>query len=736
MQGDHARALRADIEGLRALAVLAVVAYHVAPHGLSGGFAGVDIFFVISGYLIGRHLLEDIQAGQLSFRSFYARRARRILPALVVMLAAVWSFGWWVLSGPELAALGRHMLAAAVFSNNFLLWSQSGYFDAPSISKPLLHLWSLGIEEQFYLLVPVLLWLGSRGRRVSARWVAWPAMASLIWNELRAVPSFYLLDTRFWELGAGVLLGYLALIAPDRLHTQARGVKERVVQSRECLLAGLLLIFAAVLRLVSGFQVSRVTGVSLAGALCALLLGVVLTVLGSLRSEAAWIRLASALRRHERQLREVAACVGIVCIAATLFGMSSNGWPGPQTLVPVLGTTLLIAGGPTVLVNRALGWRPLAFIGGISYPLYLWHWPAIVYWRMIHTNATAASCLVPVTAAVLLACLTKYLVEDPARFGRIGGQRVGRPPVWGWAAGLLAAGVLGISALTGSGYPGRFPPAVSAIASWSIPNEDAPWRVNRCYRYPGDYRPFAAECTPHKRAGIQQVVLWGDSHAADLYPGLKGLQQHRDFDIVQWTAAGCPPTRSPLVIQEFPSCAAHRAAVLAEMPRIAPDTVILAGAWELYLRDGATAETILAAARSDIRWLRSIGVRRVVLFGPGPMWHVSLPEDLFHYMTFHRTSHIPARLGGPSTAARRLDAAMAAQAAGMGANYVSILHQLCDSQGCRTLASRQDSARIRPDLFFRDRDHLTPNGSRLLIDAVSRRIFPNSSPAALALSAR
>ncbi|MGH8318091.1 MAG: acyltransferase family protein [Steroidobacteraceae bacterium] len=663
-QGDRVRLLRGDIEGLRALAVLAVIAYHVAPHGLSGGFAGVDIFFVISGYLIGRHLLEDIQAGQLSFRGFYTRRARRILPALIVVLVAVWGAGWWILSGPELEGLGRHVLAAVVFSNNFLLWSESGYFDAPSLSKPLLHLWSLGIEEQFYLLIPVLLWLGSRGRSASARWVVWLSVASLIWTVLRPEPSFYLLDTRFWELGAGVLLANLALMAAPPLP------------------------------------------------------------------------LAGALRRHDRQLREAVACAGIVCIGVTLFEMSSLGWPGPQTVVPVLGTALLIASGPTALVNRVLGWRPLVFIGGISYPLYLWHWPAIVYWRMVHVNASPASCLVPVTAAVLLAYLTKCLIEDPVRFGRVGDRQVGRPPVWGLAVGLLAAAVLGISALANGGYPNRFPPGVSAIASWSIPDEDAPWRANRCYLYPGDNRAYAPECTPPRRAGVPRVVLWGDSHAADLYPGLKGLQQRTDFSLVQWTAAGCAPTRSPLGRGEFPSCAVHRAAVLAEMPQLAPDTVILAGAWELYLQDGIAADTILAAVQDDIRWLRSIGVRHVVLFGPGPTWHVSLSKDLFRYMMLHRTSRIPARLGGPSTAVRRLDAAMAARAAANGATYVSILQQLCDSQGCRTLVSPQRNAQTRPDLVFRDRDHLTPSGSHLLIDTVSRDIFPNLSPAAYALSAR
>jgi peptidoglycan/LPS O-acetylase OafA/YrhL len=171
--------VRRDIEGLRAVAVLAVVVNHIAPSALWGGFCGVDIFFVISGYLIGMHLLQDFRAGQFSFLKFYARRARRLLPALIIMLVVVWYCGWIILTEAEFASLGQHITAAALFANNVLLSSESSYFDAPSTAKPLLHLWSLGVEEQFYLLVPFLLWLGSRGNQGSIRWVAWLSVVSL-----------------------------------------------------------------------------------------------------------------------------------------------------------------------------------------------------------------------------------------------------------------------------------------------------------------------------------------------------------------------------------------------------------------------------------------------------------------------------------------------------------------------------------------------------------------------------
>jgi peptidoglycan/LPS O-acetylase OafA/YrhL len=195
--------LRNDIEGLRALAVLSVIANHAYPKAFPGGFAGVDIFFVISGYLIGLHLLQDIQAGRFSIPRFYAKRVRRIFPALSLVLVSVWCVGWLVFSAPEFMVLAKHIVAAAFFSNNILLWAESGYFDTTALNKPLLHLWSLGIEEQFYLLIPAMLWFGARKSAGSIRWVArfgaLSLLATIHLSDMSYSSSFYLLHTRFWE---------------------------------------------------------------------------------------------------------------------------------------------------------------------------------------------------------------------------------------------------------------------------------------------------------------------------------------------------------------------------------------------------------------------------------------------------------------------------------------------------------------------------------------------------------
>ena len=148
---------RPDIDGLRAIAVLSVVCFHAFPDLLKGGFIGVDIFFVISGFLISTIIFENLDKGTFSFSEFYSRRIKRIFPALLLVLIACYSFGWFALLADEHKQLGKHIAAGAGFVSNFVFWNESGYFDNAAETKPLLHLWTLGIEEQFYIIWPLLL---------------------------------------------------------------------------------------------------------------------------------------------------------------------------------------------------------------------------------------------------------------------------------------------------------------------------------------------------------------------------------------------------------------------------------------------------------------------------------------------------------------------------------------------------------------------------------------------------
>ncbi|MGQ0764603.1 MAG: acyltransferase family protein [Gemmatimonadota bacterium] len=249
MRVDQEPGYRPDIDGLRAVAVLAVVGYHGWPGRITGGFVGVDVFFVISGFLISGIIIRGIETGTFTFGGFYARRIRRIFPALALVLAAAALIGWWMLLPAEYEQLGRHIAAGALFMSNIQLWTESGYFDTAAESKPLLHLWSLGIEEQFYLLWPfvlVLVWrLAPKGRWQAIAAIAVVSIAANI-VLVRSSPSaaFYLPFTRFWEL----LIGAMIAAWPGGAGKFATG-RPMTLRTRNVLAAGgSLLIAASVLR--------------------------------------------------------------------------------------------------------------------------------------------------------------------------------------------------------------------------------------------------------------------------------------------------------------------------------------------------------------------------------------------------------------------------------------------------------------------------------------------------------
>lgn len=208
------RQYRSDIDGLRALAVLAVVMFHAFPELLPGGFIGVDIFFVISGFLISGIIFHELAQGNFSFTNFYSRRIRRIFPVLLVVLLAAMVFGWFILLADEYSQLGKHIAAGAAFLSNFFFWQEAGYFDNSASTKPFLHLWSLGIEEQYYIVWPLLLWVGFRLRFNLGLLTLLLALISFGLNirgftvSHDAIATFYSPQTRFWELLLGALLAY------------------------------------------------------------------------------------------------------------------------------------------------------------------------------------------------------------------------------------------------------------------------------------------------------------------------------------------------------------------------------------------------------------------------------------------------------------------------------------------------------------------------------------------------
>ena len=206
---------RADIDGLRAIAVLSVIGFHAFPGKLKGGFIGVDIFFVISGFLITTIIYQNLRNNKFSFIEFYSRRIKRIFPALIFVLTSTALFGWYFLLSNEYEQLGKHLFFGSVFVSNLILWSESGYFDTLAETKPLLHLWSLGVEEQFYIFWPLivyLLWKIKLNVKATVFIILLSSLFYCIWQtDNTPDAAFYSPQTRFWELLVGSLLSIFVL---------------------------------------------------------------------------------------------------------------------------------------------------------------------------------------------------------------------------------------------------------------------------------------------------------------------------------------------------------------------------------------------------------------------------------------------------------------------------------------------------------------------------------------------
>ena len=263
---------RPDIDGLRALAILTVIGFHAFPSWFKGGFIGVDIFFVISGYLISTIIFGSLRRDAFSFVEFYIRRIKRIFPALLLVLIATLAFGWFVLFADEYRQLGKHVAGGAGFISNFILWNESGYFDNAAETKPLLHLWSLGVEEQFYIVWPLLLWLAWKKRFNFLATAIVVAVISFALNivEVRtdADAAFYSPQTRFWELMAGSVLAYthidyrhLFANFNDRLDARWRSIvhSRRTASGGDALrnlisFLGIVLVAAGVMLIGKGFH--------------------------------------------------------------------------------------------------------------------------------------------------------------------------------------------------------------------------------------------------------------------------------------------------------------------------------------------------------------------------------------------------------------------------------------------------------------------------------------------------
>lgn len=492
---------RADIDGIRGIAVLAVIFYHADIKVFSGGFVGVDIFFVISGYLITTIIFREINENEFSLAQFYERRIRRIFPALFTVLLFTVFVSYLFFDTNEFYDFGKTLVSATIFGSNILFWTQSGYFEGPAAIKPLLHTWSLAVEEQYYIFFPLLLMFLARYLRPRLKLtLSGLTLASFLLNvyslHYDASAAFYLAHMRVWELLIGSLLAIK--IIPKTFN--------------------------------SG-------------------------ILNSL------------------------SLLGLVMLGAPFFLYTNEtSFPGGAALIPTLGTALLIFGNieSKTLAGRILSLRPLVFIGQISYSLYLWHWPAIVfakYYAIIELKALEMAAVL--LAVFLLSILSWHFIEKPFRQKSfIKSSKIFAP------AGIAMALTIAIGSFIyfSGGFPGRFATKQAGV----IPKTDVEWqRWSKC-GLDVDEPPSQLElCAIGENTNTPTFLLWGDSHVRALATSIQISASQAGAAGVMVYTSGCSPLRG-VDRQGRHSCSDFNEVMLnyvRDHPNL--DTVILASRWAL-----------------------------------------------------------------------------------------------------------------------------------------------------------
>jgi len=450
---------RADIDGLRAIAVLSVLLFHLDFELFSGGFIGVDVFFVISGFLITSIIHGDLRAGRFSLIGFYERRVRRIFPALFAMLAVTLLLAWLLLLPIDLYNFAQSVIAATLFASNLLFIVEAGYFDAPAELKPLLHTWSLAVEEQYYLVFPLLMaavwrWAPQRLGAILILLTGLSFAWSLAGTWHFPITTFFLSPPRFWELliGAALAIGLLPPKGPF------------------------------------------------------------------------WLRQA------------IGWCGLLAILAAAMLLTPTTPFPGFAALLPCLGAAAIIWSGTTT-PERGVGWllsrRLLVGIGLISYSLYLWHWPLIVFAKYVTVRElTPLDQLLIAAAAIALASLSWRLVEQPYRHRRFAAGRAG---LFGQAGLAMATAVaLSLVIYAGQGMPWRLPDNIVAL------DQD-----QRYVPYRRSCRPVADDagdlCIRGDLQAAPSFMLLGDSHAAAISSAVFAAASRLGLAGIQLTVPGYRP---------------------------------------------------------------------------------------------------------------------------------------------------------------------------------------------------
>ena len=660
-------AFRPDIEGLRAVSILMVLAYHFAGAWLPGGFVGVDVFLVISGYLITQSLLDQHAAGE-SLRSnllrFWARRARRLLPNALLVLAAVSMAGAWGLDDPALSRLGSDVAWAAGYAINWLYVSRSvDYLRwGESDGSVLLNYWSLAVEEQFYLVWPLLLlvlWRHAGSGKRALRVVVMLAMAAallslgymLSLSRAGLTPAFFASPARAWELLLGAAL---------------------VLQSR------------------------RSQGNP-----------------GNWGAVAGWVGL-----------------IGVLVGAGTMSPASHH--PGWITLIPVLGTALLIGGladQPAMPLARWLGSAPLRALGARSYSIYLWHWPVLTLGTHWWPQRSAAMLLLWLVLSLLLAEVAYRGIESPARWRWARAAPASRVLLLALAGSLILAAVgIGLRRTAEGSTRQAWLPMAPRGSVGLPPLQEVKGDLPDVYRdgcHLGVAPTLPAEPCRLGSADARTVLLFGDSHAAQWAPALQRAAVGRGLALISWTKSSCPSADvtvwNPAARGPYRECDAWREAVFARLATLRPALVVVSnlidGETDIVSRaDGRLLQGDDAAAAFDagltstLRRLRAAGVP-VVMLRDNPRPRRDVMNCLYASPDPGRCERL--RVEALPSDARDLRAARAA-----GVPVWDLGSAICGPVSCPVLATVGEPPRAQ--VVYRDDNHLTASFAASLAPELER----------------
>ena len=705
---------RPDVEGLRAVAILLVVLYHTNT-GITGGYVGVDVFFVISGFLITGQLAKELaMKGRVSFLGFYARRARRILPAATLVTIVTVIASGLLLNPIEAQRVFGDATAAIFFGANFHFAAQGAdYFNASLPPSPVQHYWSLSVEEQFYVMWPLLLvvsslvWLGVRRRRANT-------------GQSGSRPS----------QGA------------ESVGT--RGPNMRVV----------VLVLGAVAA-ASFFASIQQTAHSPSWAYYSILTRAWELAIGAL------IALSVSLTaRLDRHIAALATWVGVACIVvAALMFDDETAYPGDSALLPVAGAAVIIAAGGAASkrwgAEALLGTAPFQRVGSWSYSWYLWHWPVLILGAAaLGHSLSEPEALSMAALSLLFAVLSFVIVERPIR--RM--QLVVRRPALGLAGGgALAACSITVVVLCTSLFalPGSrataTPPALTAshqltpaqlsrdlaagVNTRKVPsNLDPPLAKaenakpiivnNGCHLQFVEVR--SKPCVYGDTKSPTSIVLFGDSHAAAWFPALDLLSHRQHWRLVDLTKAGCPPAQVNILRrgQPYPECRQWRRNAKAQIAALHPGLVIMT--WARYIEQpearplagvpagyGSTWQNGLAAIFSFLRQ----SATHVVFISDVPTLSELAPECVSGHMSDVRACTTKRRAATVLPDIKNQEISLARRA---GITTIDPTSWFCAATRCPVIVGNI--------FLYRDNAHMVPAWSRFIAPVLSDTIVPLIHP--------